>query len=167
MTDCGELSDRMVEVAHGGASWTPAERDHLAGCEACRRELALVTAAAGLGARLSLDVEGVAARVTARLAAPVPLGRPSVRRIGRWVVGLAAAAVLVVAVRLGTGDRSRADQAAAPLILGELEGLSASELEVVLDEMPGGGQPVMPAGAAGMSDLSAEELEQVLAAWGG
>jgi hypothetical protein len=170
VTECHQLSDRIVDVVHGGAVWTSAEAEHLAGCAECRWELALIQAAVGVGTALRVDADGMARRVSARLAAPpVPAIRFPARRAFRWAGVLAAAAILVLAVRFEAGRRS-SPAAAAPsaIVLGELEGLSATELANVLDEMPvASRQATMPSGAAGMSDLSADELQQVLEAWGG
>ena len=68
MTPCTHLSDRMPEVALGRARWTPEEERHLAGCEDCRAEWAIVVAAGRLGARLpTIDAERVAAGALARI----------------------------------------------------------------------------------------------------
>jgi len=171
VTECHQLSDRIVDVVHGGASWTAAETEHLVGCPECRRELALIKATVGVGAALPVDTAGMARRVSARLAAPpAPAIRFPGRRAFRWAGVLAAAAILVLAVRFEAGRRSAPTAAVSDstIVLGELDDLSATELADVLDEMPAPSpRATMPSGVAGMSDLSADELQQVLEAWGG
>ncbi len=171
MTECHQLSDRIIDVVHGGGSWTAAEAEHLAGCAECRRERALIEATAGVGAALPVDAAGMARRVSARLAAqPAAAIRLPARRVFRWAGVLAAAAILVLAVRFEAGRRSAPTAAVSDstIVLGELDDLNATELADVLDEMPAPSrQATMPSGVAGMSDLSADELQQVLEAWGG
>jgi hypothetical protein len=166
VTDCARLSDRMLAVRAGGA-WTEAEQAHLAGCPDCAAEWRLMQAGAALGAGARVDPARVAAAVRERLAAPVPL-RPR-RPWRRWAAGLAAAAVLALAVSLGLGlGRQGGPAAAAPdgaVMLTELEGLTAGELEDVLGALPVPPDAVMPTGAAGLSDLTDAELERVLRTW--
>ena len=95
MTDCQLLSDRMASVARGDSSWTDAERDHLARCDACREEWRVVGVTIRAGARTpALDPALVAAGVRGRLVAH----RRDLRLIRRWV-GVAAVAAAAAAKR--------------------------------------------------------------------
>ena len=51
MTTCTHLSDRMPEVAPGRARWSAEDERHLAACEDCRAEWAIVSAASRVGSR--------------------------------------------------------------------------------------------------------------------
>ena len=97
MRTCTHLSDRMPDVALGRAHWTADEEHHLAGCDDCRAEWALVSAGSRLGTSLlAADVEHTAARVLDRLREARP---PARRRLRLALVsGLAAAAVAALAV---------------------------------------------------------------------
>lgn len=170
MTNCQEISDRMPAVAAGPGAWSAEEVAHLASCADCQAEWRLVGAARRLGAPgSSVDPVAMAARVQERLRAE-PAARvisfPS--RRGGWLLGLAAAAAIVLAVTVPKGTRSGPAPAAVAIggTLPELDDLSAAELEAVLKELEG------PPAAdvtepSGMSDLNAGELERVLRSWEG
>lgn len=170
MTDCIDLSDRMPAVAAGRAEWSPAEAAHLAGCADCTAEWRLMAAARGLGATASrVDPAAMAARVTARLAAPAPTRVLRFRLPrGGWVVGLAAAAAVVLAVVVPRRPSVPGPPAAAVAgqALPELDDLSTAELEAILREVEGPptADVVEP---SGMGDLNAGELERVLRSWEG
>lgn len=173
MTACTRLSDRMLEI-RAGAEWTGAERAHLAECPDCATEWRLVQAGAALGARLRQpDSERIAAAVLERLARePVAEGGRAGRvgpgrRPGVWWAGGLVAAALMLAVALALWPSRPADPGRQLVVLSELEDLSAGELEGLLGELPSADQVTMPSGALGMSDLTAAELERVLAAWEG
>lgn len=173
MTGCTRLSDRMLDIRMG-AEWTSAERAHLAECPDCAAEWRLIQAAAALGARLRLpDSERIAGAVLDRLARE-PAAEPGTaglagpgRRLGVWWAGGLVAAALMLAVALALWPSRPADPGRQLVVLSELEDLSAGELEGLLGELPSADQVAMPSGAMGMSDLSAAELERVLAAWEG
>ena len=104
MTDCpkGEIRDRLPEYVHGtlGAAERAQIEAHLAGCTACRDEVALLrTVRAGVLRRTPVvDTARVAAAVIA--SRPVPRTRREFSRMpGRMpqYARLAAAAVLVIA----------------------------------------------------------------------
>lgn len=173
MTGCTRLSDRMLAMRMG-ADWTRAERAHLAECPDCAAEWRLVQAGAALGARLRQpDSERIAAAVLERLAREPEAERGTAglagpgRRPGAWRVGGLVAAALVLAVALALWPSRPPDAARQVVVLSELEDLSVGELEGLLGELPSADQVTMPSGALGMSDLSAAELERVLAAWEG
>jgi hypothetical protein len=106
MTPCTHLSDRMPEVALGGAGWTPEEERHLAGCEDCRAEWVLVTAGGRLGAALpALDPARVAAGVLERIRHERVRASRRASRIAA-LTGLAAAAMVALAVWANRGGRS-------------------------------------------------------------
>jgi hypothetical protein len=105
MTTCTQLSDRMPEVALGHARWTADEERHLGACADCRAEWAMVTAASRLGATLRpVDPERTAARITERIRHDRIHSQVRVRQLA-VLGGLAAAAVLAVAVLAGRGGR--------------------------------------------------------------
>lgn len=113
MTTCTQLSDRMPEVALGHGRWTADEERHLATCGDCRAEWALVAAASRLGATLPpADPERTAARLTERIRHEQARSRARIRRFA-LPAGLAAAAVLAVAV--WTGRAGRGSPAGGPI----------------------------------------------------
>lgn len=172
MTACTRLSDRMLEIRLGG-EWTPAEREHLDRCPDCAAEWRLMRAGAAVGAGLPpFDAARIAVAVRGRLAAepPAPALLPFRARAVRLAIGLAAAAALILAVGLALRSRTAGvapDSTAGVVVLSELEELSAGELEELLGALPAPVEVMMPSGAVGLSDLSAAELERVLAAWEG
>jgi hypothetical protein len=98
MTPGAHLSDRMPEVALGRARWTPEDERHLAGCEDCQAEWAIIVAAGRLGARLPrIDAERVAARALERIRHERAHPRVRASRTAA-LAGLAAAAVVALAV---------------------------------------------------------------------
>ena len=138
MTVCEQLSERMPAVA-GGDRWTTAEAAHLASCADCAAEWALIATASGLGAGLAgtLNAHHVTERVLGRLRAEQAAARS--RRRGLALAGLAAAAVIALAVgtgRFGPPGGSPAQVgSAADLSLVELDSLRAPELEALLQSM--------------------------------
>ena len=159
MTGYGRLSDRMIVVAGGLAAWSDEEARHLSACADCAAEWRLVQRGRALGAGLpSPDLDRVVRGVRARLAAAEVTPIASRRRYGRWLGLMAAAAVVIVAVRFGS---RRNEPVAAGGVLTELEELSSSELESVLTDLEVGGS----ADDGNLGDLDADELEQVLHSW--
>jgi predicted anti-sigma-YlaC factor YlaD len=161
----------MVEILHWGASWTRDEESHLATCADCRAEWGLLQATARLGSQLAPpDVQGLAGAVRERLReapAVVVLPLRARRRWERWTLGLVAAATILFAVGLGVSRWGVRDEVTQGVVLGELEDLSTSELETVLGDLDQPSDVVMPAGPVGLSDLTVDELEQILASWEG
>jgi hypothetical protein len=99
MTQCERLSDRIPDVALGRSVWTAEEQAHLESCADCRAEWDLVVAAGRLGAGLPplSNPEVMTAVLAGRLAGE----RAAVKRRRSWLaVGLAAAAVTIIAVRI-------------------------------------------------------------------
>jgi hypothetical protein len=171
MSECTRLSDRMPEVVHGRSRWTRDEAAHLATCADCRAELALVQASVSVGRRAPRlrDPAELAAAVERRLA-----GARTRREGGRRIAGLAAAAVVLVAVWTRWPERPVPSSslparpgAQALVPLPELELLDPSELDSLLQrmEMPAAGSSTLDAPSLG--DLEDTELEQVLATWEG
>jgi len=172
VTVCADLSERMVVVARRRAEWTPAEHAHLAICSDCAAEWRLVRAGAALGRDLDLAADRIAGRVRGRLAEAALEGSGVTRLVPRsewrrWAIGLAAAAVLVVATGLGLRGRGGSTEAASSELFAELEDLTPGELELVIKDYPASLDAAMPLGAAGLSDLSAAELERLLSLWEG
>lgn len=115
-----------------------------------------------------LDPERVAERVLARLARePMAVVRPLHRRLTTWLGGLAAAAAVLVTLRLTVlSPAARAPDRATALttnVLTELDGLGARELEELLEAIPA------PAGQIGpnpesvpWAELDSGSLERIL-----
>ena len=169
MIDCRLLSDRMPAVAHGTMRWDAAEAAHLESCASCRPEWELVQAGASLGAgvALSLDTPRVAQAVLRQLReAPAPQPIPGVRRIGRWAVALAAAAAIVLAVQLARPHRTNPVDAAlvAPSgpVLQELDGLTADELQSLLESFSPAVEALPHLESAPLDNLNPQELERML-----
>jgi hypothetical protein len=138
MTICEQLSDRMPGVA-GGDRWTTAESAHLASCADCAAEWALIATARGLGAAFAgtVNADHVTERILGRLRAEQAAARS--RRRGLAIAGLAAAAVIALAVWTGSpvppGGSTSQVASAADLSLVELDSLRAPELEALLQSM--------------------------------
>lgn len=157
-------SDRLLTLV--GNVPDGAEAAHLSACAACRSELALLSAARRLGeGRVPpIHVERVAQLVSRRLAEPVvrPLGRRSVL----WIAGLASAASVVLVLARPRPPVTSSDgpviASAPPSVLHELDDLSASELEEVLQTLPTSTEAMPHGEVVPLGDLSAGDLEQVL-----
>ncbi len=166
MTLCGQLSERMPQVAAGRREWTADEAAHLAGCTECRAEWELVTLAQGLGENVVADLD--AHHVTERVLGRLRVEAVNRRRRLAWVLsGLAAAAVVILAVstgpRLGLRRHPASTAGAVAVSLPELDSLQSGELEALLETMDQlapttGGAPE----AQGLGDLDTTELERVL-----
>ncbi|MBA2628091.1 MAG: hypothetical protein H0U85_08760 [Gemmatimonadales bacterium] len=153
MIPCARLSDRMPEVLRAGAPWADAERRHLAQCVDCAAEWELVQVAARLGDRAGYEPDAglLATQIHARVRNT--MGRPSAPaawRSAAAVVGLAAAALLVVNVWRSAAPREHAASpdlpalalpvpsgataaAEAGLPVPVLDSLDSGELRMVLD----------------------------------
>ena len=129
-------------------------------------ETELERIASGLGRRAAdrLDVEAVARGVLDRLreageADRVVASRP--RPLLRWLATAAAVALIVAgSVVTFRATPPSGDQAARPAV--DLYELSSDELAEVLDSLSWNA-PVSARFAAGLDDLDAEQLEQLLA----
>ncbi len=95
--------------------------------------------AARLGEREAgtLDPEQIAERVMARLETP-QVHEISRRPVVRWTLGLAAAAMLMVALGLALSpdDRAANQSAMTGTVLQELDGLGVDQLEQLLQSLP-------------------------------
>lgn len=162
MTDCTRLSDRMPAVALATARWSPAEERHLAECPACAAEWVVVRGGArlGLAVQSSIDGEAIARGVLAQVRrGGAEAGRW--RRHVPWLIPLAAAAALLLAIGLPRGTESPTAPPAGELtLLPELETLSAAELESMLELLPADG--VVPTDVRSFEDLNEDELSVVL-----
>jgi hypothetical protein len=100
-------------------------------------ELERLAARLGDSAAKTLDAEKIAERVLARLDEPEIL---AFRRapVIRWIGGLAAAAMVIVALGLALtpGTRSPDRSAVQSSVLQELDGLGEDQLEQLLQTMP-------------------------------
>lgn len=167
---CDIMSERLPGVAQEGSpGWSPAERAHLDSCPRCVAEWRLVQAMSrGQAPIPDIDLDAVARRVQLRLANQRPVASPRGRPVRRWVVGLAAAAALIVAV--GSSALVPSPTSAAPQvvsILPELGDLATDELEALFEVIPLANRTVPPPLGAGLSDLSDNELERLFAAMEG
>jgi hypothetical protein len=100
-------------------------------------ELERTAARLGEQAARTLDAERIAERVMARLEEPQVIG-VSRRPVVRWVLGLAAAAMLMVAVGLALSSENRPvnQSAMTGTVLPELDGLGVDQLEQLLQSWP-------------------------------
>jgi len=169
MIECHQLSDRMPAAAHGTTPWSVTESAHLESCASCRREWELVRAGASLGAgvAMGLDTGRVAQAVVRRLReAPTPQPIRGIRRVGRWALVVAAAAAIVFAVLLTRPHRTGPVSAVAAPVAGpmleELDELTATELESVLESFSPAVEALPHLERSSIDDLKPQELEQVL-----
>lgn len=167
---CDILSERMPRVAQAeGPGWSPGERAHLDSCPRCVAEWRLLQAMShDRGAVPEIDLHAVARRVQLRLTNQRPVASLAVRPVRSWVVGLAAAAALVVAVGSSAlAPRPTDSTPQVVSILPELGDLETAELEALFEVIPVAHPTVRPPLGAGLSDLSDNELERLLAAMEG
>lgn len=171
--------DRLADAIRD-ASWRADESAHLAECAACRHVLNIVSAAGRLGVAdmASLDSGRVAQSVLDRLATAPPFTGgsfyqiDSALRIGviprpaRWLMGLAAAAALVLAVWYGSSRAPALTELfESPIelsVLHELDGLDEPELEEVLESMPSPAGAVSHLEPVSFDELDVNDLERVL-----
>jgi anti-sigma factor RsiW len=191
MTQCERLSDRIPDVALGRSVWTVEEQAHLENCADCRAEWDLVGAAGRLGTTLPpLSSPEV---MTAALAGRLAGERAAVKARRRsWLaVGLAAAAVTIIAVRIprppaappaptapvdstriwtrviGPASLGSPSVASTPAIqLPELDGLPDAELESILGSLDES-SAVPSLDGTGFDQPDDHQLEQALEAWEG
>jgi len=124
------------------------------------RDLERLAPRLGEEAGARIDVERVAAGVTARLRAAG--GVASVRPMGRWLAMAAGLALMVSAGWFTFGQDGTPPMAGSgPVLTPGLHDLSATELRQVLDSLG----PPAPSGLEGrvtLDDLDAEQLETLL-----
>jgi hypothetical protein len=169
---CESLSDRMPEVAKGTEAWDPEEAEHLAWCQDCQAEWAVIAPialASAAAADPEVDLDRVAGAVLARLGTTggvLSLKRFSAAR--RWyrpLAGLAAAAALVLAFASLRPDPSAESVAARePTAIPELDALFESELELLLASLTPVADEIelLPSGIPRLGDLTDVELELLL-----
>jgi hypothetical protein len=182
MTQCERLSDRMPDVALGRSVWSAEEQAHLESCADCRAEWDLVVAAGRLGTALPplSSPEVLSAALAGRLAGE----RAAVRARRRsWLaVGLAAAAVTIIAVRIPRAPvgppqprthvplpvtPGPASVSSPPAIqLPELDGLPDADLESILGSLDES-SAVPSLDGTGFDQPDDHQLEQALEAWEG
>ena len=131
-------------------------------------EAELLRTAARLGEHVveQLDETRLATAVLNRLATePVVAARPLYRRM--WVLGLAAAAAMLLVLRLSLPgsahpDRSTALGSPTSTVLHELDDLTAAELEAVLETLPPPASVTEHPESPSLESLDAKSLEQLL-----
>jgi hypothetical protein len=115
---------------------------------------------------VALDTGRIAEEVVRRVAEAGPAARPRVLGPAtRWLIGLAAAAALVLAIRPWLPGRSvpnPSNAVAAVSVLNELDDLTPSELESVLEALPTAADAVPHVESAPFGDLEPKDLERVL-----
>lgn len=165
---CQELSDRMPAVAGGATTWSAEEAAHLRTCDDCRAEWTVVSAGRGVGADTKVDADALAARVLHRLRT-----EPVVRRFPRrrWMIGLAAAAVIAIVLlpaRLPRGPAAPlSNGTTAPLAvdLPGLGALGAEDLAAVLESLESSWTETSTSDAPSLDDLDPRELERMERSW--
>ena len=158
---CQELSDRMPAVAAGAATWSQEEAEHLRTCADCRAEWAVVSAGRAVGAQASIDADALAERVLHRLRTEPVVGRFPRRR---WLIGLAAAAVIAIILLPAKLPRG---QPAPPLAVDVpgLDGLAYGELADVLESLETSWTETSTSDAPSLEDLDPRELERMERSW--
>lgn len=170
MIDCEELWDRMPDVAHGRATWSLVEREHLDSCTPCRVEWQIVRAGAVLASDQQYALDHVASTALARLRAESRVS--SIRRLP-WragVVGLlaiAATMMLVVGLREKRPPAFAGARIESVAIIPGLHSLDDSDLETVLRSMGPSAADAAPGLVPHLEDLTDSELEQLLRSEGG
>ncbi len=166
---CEALSDRMPAVARGSATWDPEEAEHLAGCADCQAELAVIVPVARAGwTTLALDVDRIAAGVIRGSVRETPVIALASRRrsFGRGLIGLAAAAGIVLSVYLVRPIAPTAEVAVVPTrmktAIPELDALLEDELRVVLAALEESTTELAPGPLPRLGDLTEIELQQLL-----
>ena len=172
MTGCDAMRERMPEVVHGRAEWAGSEAAHLASCADCELEWRIVRAGADLAADTAIRAEPLAELVAQRLRESGSSGSVISRLPWRGgLIGLlAAAASVVLFVGIARHDRRRlpaAGDSVAAVILPELQGLDAGQLESVLRSMGPTAGDATPGVLPHLEDLTDSELEQLLHSEGG
>ena len=125
-------------------------------------ELEQLAARLGERAAKTLDAEKLAERVLARLDEPENL---AVRRapVIRWIGGLAAAAMVIVALGLALrpGNPGTSRVTVRSSVLQELDGLGEDQLEQLLQTMPSTSS-TLPQNAVPLRELDTLSLKRLL-----
>ena len=162
---CQELSDKMPAVARGAAEWSPAEAAHLVACAECRREWVVVGAGRLVARDLTVNADALAGVVLRRLRT-----EPEARLLprSRWLIGLAAAAAVVLLLSKASGPaplpRGPAAQPLAVHVSG-LTALNSAGLADVLESFDTMWTETSTTDAPSLDDLDSQELEQVRGSW--
>ncbi len=168
MIDCAELADRMPDVRHGRAAWTEAEAAHVATCPVCGPEWRLVETGAALHSDVSVSPERVTATVLDRLRSEprIVASRIPWRGVALAITGIAAALALVYVIprRPAAAPATTDTVAATPTLIPELNDLSDSELESVLQTLQASVDDGATGGLPRLGDLDETQLEQLLRA---
>jgi anti-sigma factor RsiW len=172
MTNCDDVTDRMVEFARADAALPGDFTDHLEQCESCRTNWRIIQAGAAVGssAAAAIDSDRVARTVLSRLSAARIADRRR-RRYWSWGGLMTAAAALFLVVYTGrrpggqstvgtTGSSAAAGAFVVPV--SGLDDLDASELQSVYDQLDGALSGKASVAAPHLEDLSPDEMEQVL-----
>jgi hypothetical protein len=163
MSACLQLSDRMASVAQGRSAWSPAESGHLASCPDCAAEWRVLQAGARIGAHVAetLPVDFLATRVVAAVGGAARRRSWWLRL--RWVTVPAAAAAAIALVVLPGGERAwsggSSPGVAEVSLLPELDPLDASDLELVMELLPG---PAEPVEIRSFEELTDDEVTRLL-----
>lgn len=165
MTQANEhLSDRMPAVLDGRDVWQPADLQHLAGCDECEAELALLVHVRRLGDEAPmLD----AARITAAVLPRVAMARKAerTRRFTIWSsLSLAAAAVIALAVAPALRGPAPVP---APAMIAELDDLDTEALRRVLAAVDAGLPKSELVDDGSLSGLDESDLDALLNGLGG
>lgn len=161
---CEKLSDKMPAVAGGALTWSAEEAEHLRICADCSAEWAVVQAGRMVGEGASLDADALAAHVLHRLRT-----EPGVRRVSRsrWLVGLAAAAAIVLILMPWTSPAPQLRGSAVPLAV-DVPGLGAldtEDLADVLDSFDTSWTETSTTDSPSLDDLDPQELERIERSW--
>lgn len=155
-----QLRDRMPEVARGTTTWTADEAAHLAECEECRAELALVTSALRVGARVeaTFDASTVARNVATRLKQEPVVARMRYRPL----VLLATAAALALVFARPGATPTPLPPTGEVRFLPELDSLTVEELTLVAEaiDAPLTETPLIE--GQSVTDLDTTQLQRVL-----
>lgn len=138
MTETHLDADRMPVVARGTSAWSAGELAHLAACAECRAEWDMIQMVSGLGSGVvaGLDSARVAQVVGRRLALERGNTAGWRRNARRWLVGLAAAAAVLLVGRLTVTRLIESTSTTSLTVLHELDELNAVELESLLESLP-------------------------------
>ncbi|HKT61930.1 MAG TPA: hypothetical protein VJQ46_17900 [Gemmatimonadales bacterium] len=160
----------MPDVALGRARWRPEDERHLAACADCRAEWALVAAASRLGERLpAIDPERVAALSAERARRARATANVKTRRIV-VMAGLAAAAIVILAVWANRGGRVTQPGGStmpAPTPIATTPAESLPDTQVQSSPQPSvaqapPGAPTLDLPIPGLDSLPAEALDSIL-----
>lgn len=165
MIECEELGDRMPDVAHGRATWSLAELEHLDSCTKCRGEWELVQSAVALASDQEYALHHVASTALARLRAEsrvAPVRRLPWRAGVVGVLAIAATILLVLGLRQQRPPAIAGARVESVAIVPGLHGLDDSDLVTVLQSMGPSAADAAPGLVPHLEDLTDSELEQLL-----